>query len=208
MRQEPSKVVEFSRLYKEFAKRATPAIPSTLIDALFADFIFSLVGDQGERDPNVPELDRNDAYLFEIGCYFLFFLDIWHINNRLTDHRERILNGEVVPRFIGLFQESMGVTDLDEILDNRLSLYFRLYREGFPDSHTQALDRIEFFFVELAKRTQHGQSPAVYDFEHDFPTLIVGIQEEMAIKVDVGASFSGLMQPLQKGFSFVYENLK
>lgn len=205
-----SKVVELADQYPQIAQKADTSNPLSLVDALFASLIHILVypskASQSKginKNPITGSINRNDRYLFELGSYLIFMLDIWHVGRELTEYRDRVFYPILIQRFISLFQESLDVSDLHKVLNNRLDLYSRLYREfrGKP-AH-----RIAFYFVELAKRSTADGSPEIHDFDNDFPVLLTNIQEEIAFRTEMTAYTVGMLPSLQNMFDYAYQHI-
>ena len=206
-----SLVVAFSKERDRILKGTSATNRESSSHAMLVTIIYAIVGPTNHRGVSVSQKragrnspmagpNRNDAYLFELGCYILFLLDIWHINRNLSDFREGVLYGTIIRSFLELFQESLGTSKLKVVLYNRLERYFSIFREA-GGKHT---DRMRSLFTELAKRCRPNAAPLAYDFEAGFPFLITNIMEEFAIATDWASTVVGMIEPLCNGFEFIY----
>ena len=118
-----------------------------------------------ERDSEswLEEPDRNDAYLFELGCNLLFLTDLWHVSSGHAEARSRIFHGDTVALFIRLFEESLRTRNLGSVLVNRFEQYFDILQSG-----NSRADTMRLLFTELAKRCAADAVPVAYDFKRDF----------------------------------------
>ncbi len=201
----------FAKERDRIAGNASEDNPDSILEAILCSLVWavadpqykpgrSLMRKQRKSESEIIPPDRNDAYLFELGSYFLFVLDIWHINNAPANARSEILYRKVILPFILLFEQSLGAAHLCGVLLNRFQLYHSIFRE----SEGRYSDRMRFFFVELAKRCDPRGAPIVYDFSSKFPIVLTGIMEEFGIAVDWSSKTVGMLEPICNMFTFLY----
>jgi hypothetical protein len=208
-----------SLYWNQRTKRYSKAITADAIaEILFSRFMDCVVPPISNIAGFVPggkheNNERNDAYYFELGCYFFYELDYWHFYKGYEDFRETWLNDWIAGKFIRLFQDSMKTENLDSILDNRLSLYATLKRESIdePDGEKRFQknwSRITFFFEQLAIRALDTGKLEVHDFFNSFPIILEGATRSFSIKLDFGNLVKKRLPPLIDAFQFIYAGIE
>ena len=202
-----SLVMGFSEQRERILRAAKEGGDSSFIDAVFVNIIYATVGP--DKRPSVggplPVVapPKSDCFLFERGCFLLFLLDLWHINNALFVDRATVFYGAIVRMFVELFEQSLRTTGLQTVLLNRLECYSRVFRE----SGSGYSDRMRFYFTELAKRCTRKRPPVAYDFEPDkFPVMIADLGDEFGIAIDWSSTVAGMTEALCGMFAYRYNS--
>ena len=209
-----SKVVEYAhghlgRVRHAEKKDRTWSNIESLINILFSTFVASFVGTRNESK----NIEKNDAYYFELGCYFFYHIDVWHIDNKYEVFRDKILNGIIVDRYLLLFQESMKCENLRDVFYNRVGVYFKCYREAFhidgdDDTKTKYLiGRERYYFEQLALRALNRVPLEVIDFDN-MPVLLVGASKTWAIETAHAAITSTMIPVVRNAFQYIYDRLQ
>jgi len=139
-----------------------------------------------------------DASLFEVGCYLYFRIDLWHVQNKMRKHRDKVV-GYLIKQFLSVFKDSLGLENIEEIFQNRLNLYGKLIRES-----KDPVDRIHFYLTQLLIRTKDNMSPLVYDFK-DFPVFIIGITEQICLETEITSFEVGIVPACLKSIENFYK---
>jgi hypothetical protein len=205
-----SMVIAFSRQRASLVESTNPAVSDSVVDAMLASIIYAIVGQtdqngvpiqgaQKHPDPVLECPERNDAYLFELGCYLLFLIDAWHISNKHHQARSKVFHGWIVALFVDLFEDSLEIKNLGPVLLNRFALYSEALRSG--NNHAE---NTRSLFTELAKRCRTEAVPKSYDLMQGLPVLICDITVEYAICIDWASRITAMAESLCDMFSFAY----
>ena len=203
-----SKVLEWAEAQKESNENFPPI--KLLSDAtIYAITRFALPHPEpaGEMDSMGETLHRgasnvmlsylNDSSLFELGCYVYFRIDLWHVQNKYNEFRERVLNF-CLDEFISVFEDALGFDYANEILQNRLDLYGQLIREG-------DLEAIDFYLLQLLMRTRNNTLPKVHNFD-GLPIEIADFFEQTFLKIALKSFEAGILPAILQNFKHIYES--
>ncbi|MGD1042519.1 MAG: hypothetical protein ABR913_05580 [Sedimentisphaerales bacterium] len=99
----------------------------------------------------------NDSSLFELGCYVYFRIDLWHVENKFDESREKVLK-PCLDEFIKVFEDVLGFCYGNDILQSRFNFYGKLNRE----KHGELID---FFLAQLMIQTRNNVLPEVHAYD-------------------------------------------
>lgn len=199
MDNESQKVLRWAEAQKESNENFPPI--KLLSDAtIYAITRFALPPPQEAKiTGKVMPAYSNDSSLFELGCYVYFRIDLWNVQNKYEQFREKVLNF-CLDGFISVYEDALGFDYANEILQNRLDLYGKLIREGNTE-------RIDFYLLQLVIRTKNNVLPEVHNFEH-FPVVITDFYEKMFLKIALKSFEAAILPRILDNFKRVYESLE
>lgn len=119
---------------------------------------------------------QGDATIFEYGCYFINWLDFWLYCN-MEKKREDIMH-YFLGKFVQGFSTALQISNVGDIVNNRLELYARLVSEGDAEGK-------EFYVIDLIKRTRDMQLPVIHDFSNYQSIGVPGLIEEIWLKAKI-----------------------
>jgi hypothetical protein len=186
---------------------------SNISDMLFSVFMSCMVTNTSKISGMGYSAEKNDAYYFELGCFYFFELDVWHFVNGYNEFRDIWFNDWIANKFLSLFQKSMKTDHLSEILNNRLNLYAQIkheYSETEKDIETRRQkewERMSFFFEQFALRALKNNKTEIYDASN-FPVWIEGINANMAIMAELGATVTTMIPVVMKAFKYIYDSVR
>lgn len=203
-------VIAFSRQRASNVESTNPAVSDSVVDAMLGSIIYAIVGQTDQNGVPIqsaqkhPESvlespERNDAYLFELGCYLLFLIDAWHISNKQHQARSRVFHAWIIALFVELFEDSLEIKNLGPVLLNRFELYSEALRSG--KNHAE---NTRSLFTELAKRCRTEAVPKSYDLRQGLPVLVCGITVEYSICIDWESTITAMAESLCDMFSLAY----
>ena len=72
-----------------------------------------------------------DATLFEVACYVLFRIDLWHFENDFCELREE-MGDYLAERFAAVFRQALPKVGVEVLMEHRLREYAALVRADDP----------------------------------------------------------------------------
>jgi hypothetical protein len=194
---------------EQLANNARDDDPPSILKALIPSLIecISEIDEPPDRGNQVQKLMnkssekyKGDCSLFEMCCYLIFRLDVWHIKAGKNSLRNDVYYETIVPHLLSLFQTLFKKSDLHSVLKNRLEIYGRLASEN-PE-------KIPLVYRQLMLRSAVSREPAIHrNMYATFPLIIADIMDEQAITIRFDA-FNKIMLPIcVNSISFYYDKL-
>lgn len=159
-----------SRLYvRDWAERRRSELQHSddvvTPEGLFAGIIFCLAAFSRGKAHKLATFSSedysSDATLFELGCYLYFRLDMWLFLKK--PHLKEEISGTFQREFDRLFTKALGIENVHELFDERVSKYAEIARTSKGDD----LKECHFYLLQLILRTEKGTLPRTYDFDHE-----------------------------------------
>jgi len=139
----------------------------------------------------------NDAILFEVGCYMIFRIDHWLLNNNYQQ-REDIFN-IMAQKFLDLFGQILNSSELYSIFNQRLNMYGQLANEA-----TDA-EKFHHHLTQLILQAELDNLPSEDYNLSSSPVMITDITDTLSIKMEIkGWEFAFL----PKAMGFIEEYCK
>lgn len=144
-----------------------------------------------------PKLFKNDAALFELGCYLFIRLDVWLLKRK--ENLRQQISVTFMNKFVDLFSEALQLDTVGELFDERIAKYGEFIRKG------ENLETYHFYLSQLILRTKDGALPTSYNFGHE--PLVLDFEDICVVRVALqeweASSLSGMFEGLEELCEFL-----
>jgi hypothetical protein len=121
----------------------------------------------------------SDATLFELGCYLYFRVDMWLFLKK--PHLREGLSITFQRQFVHLFTKALGIDNVHELFDERVSKYGKIARTCKGND----INECHLYLSQLILRTKNGTLPETYDFDSE--PLDLDFWADMGLKTELSS---------------------